>query len=44
LKTVRPGLVYVCRDMPVVDHGLINRIAERAEETELGGRLPRAIP
>jgi hypothetical protein len=31
------------RRMPVVDHGLINQIAERADEAELGGRLPRAL-
>jgi hypothetical protein len=33
----------VRRRMPVVDHGLINQIAERADETELGARLPRAL-
>jgi Domain of unknown function (DUF222) len=31
------------RRMPVVDHGLINQIAARADEAELGGRLPRAL-
>src|SRR5271166_5752188 len=31
------------RRMPVVDHGLINELAARADDTELGGKLPRAL-
>jgi hypothetical protein len=31
------------RRLPVVDHGLINQVAARADETELGARLPRAL-
>ncbi|QUR68607.1 HNH endonuclease signature motif containing protein [Mycobacterium spongiae] len=36
LETVR-------RRLPAIEHGLINQISEQAGETELGGRLPRAL-
>jgi hypothetical protein len=31
------------RRMPVIDHGLINQLAARADKTQLGGTLPRAL-
>jgi hypothetical protein len=31
------------RRMPVVDHGLINQIAERADEAELGGSTAPSV-
>jgi Domain of unknown function (DUF222) len=35
-ETVRRGL-------PAIEHGLINQIAEQADATELGGKLPAAL-
>ena len=31
------------RRMPVIDHGLINQLAARADDTQLGATLPRAL-
>jgi hypothetical protein len=36
-------LEQVARRMPVPQHALINQLAEQSDETELGGRLPRAL-
>jgi Domain of unknown function (DUF222) len=36
-------LERVTRRLPVPQHALINQLAEQADETELGGRLPRAL-
>jgi hypothetical protein len=36
-------LERVARRLPVPQHALINQLAEQAGETELGGRLPRAL-
>ena len=33
----------VARRVPVPGHALINRLAEQSDETELGGRLARAL-
>jgi hypothetical protein len=31
------------RHMPVIDHGPINQLAARADDTQLGATLPRAL-
>jgi CHASE3 domain sensor protein len=36
-------LERMARRLPVPQHALINQLAEQADETELGGRLPRAL-
>ena len=36
-------LERVARKLPVPQHAVINQLAEQADETELGGRLPHAL-
>ena len=43
----RLGLLQLCeklrRQLPAIEHPLINQIGEQADATELGGKLPSAL-